>query len=445
MRDGGRCRATLPLVWGRGTRYPRSPQAVGYLGTPVVLVGLLVVGAQWRTEHQVGFAGTHEEHRGPDASIDAEVSPERDAPSPEKPIPLGALTDGNGSWARPSEVRASTAWNWFAAERIAVAVVGCSAADLDAAHAILIHLYEKVPTSRVVAAALDRGVSFEDLWQDDRFISAVWTIAANKLTDLRRAATRRRSPKFRRPSSAESDPDGWHRYPPHFRLVSADSSTSGGDDPPGSEVADDGSIPELHAVAAELATVSRAIVRRAIAQMRPTDAAVITFVYGEYIPEVHGPRVDEALATHLSARAVRPVSRDAARRRLSDARVRLEDTIVAAHRHALLDLVARLPDVPSPTPQQSVRGAPPRETGASISLVTRTALVTYLSIVGTRPRDAVLEATYATVDQTLGLASTPWRDRREFAAMLLMHVRALFVRHETHLGHAVTRAGDDHR
>ena len=343
--------------------------------------------------------------------------------------------------SRPEGTAPPSPWDWFAAERIAVAVAGGAGADLDAAHAILIHLYEKVPTSQALASAIERGVSYENLWSDDRFIAAVWTIAANKLTDLRRAALRRRSPKFRRPSSTNADPDGWLRYPPHFRLVSADTELRVLSEASGLEVADGATTPGDQVVAAEVATVSRAIVAEAITQMRRADAVVIGFVYVEFAPEVHGVRVDEALASHLSARSGRQVSRDAARRRLTDARIRLEDTIVALHRHPLLDLVTHVPDGEEPGGENA------RVNGHSaISLAMRTALVTYLSIVGTRPREVVLEAAHIAVLNAVHPASTPWRKPpREFTGALLAHVRALFVRHQAQLGAATEpiRTGDD--
>ena len=70
--------------------------------------------------------------------------------------------------SRPEGTAPPSPWDWFAAERIAVAVAGGAGADLDAAHAILIHLYEKVPTSQALASAIERGVSYENLWSDDQ-------------------------------------------------------------------------------------------------------------------------------------------------------------------------------------------------------------------------------------------------------------------------------------
>ena len=412
-----------------------------------------MVAHSWRrTEVQVGASRTHDAPRDPIAPLprDSERAQQPEGLTGGSPGTAGTPPAPARAPASPFGTSTQTAWDWFAAERIAIAVSGGAAADLDAAHAILIHLYEKVPTSQALATALERGVSYENLWRDDRFIAAVWTIAANKLTDLRRAASRRRAPKFRRPSSLEPDPDGWHRYPPHFRLVSADADGWVGEDQPVFDVPDSATEVDALVDASELATVSRAIVTQAITRLRPADAVVIAFVYGEYASEVHGDRVDEALAEYLnascagvayqSARSVRPVSRDAARRRLTDARIRLEDTIVALHRHPLLDLVTHVPDGEEPGGENA------RVNGHSaISLAMRTALVTYLSIVGTRPREVVLEAAHAAVLNAVHPASTPWRYPRDFVGALLAHVRALFVRHQAHLGAATVsvRSGDE--
>jgi DNA-directed RNA polymerase specialized sigma24 family protein len=392
-----------------------------------------------RTEYQLGFPGTH------DASHDLNAAP---SPYPRPPSAPGEATSSP-----------SPAWDWLAAERIAVAVAGTASPDsFDYVHAILIHLFEKIPTSSALESALARGVTYERLWSDDRFLAAVWTIAMNKLTDERRAAVRRRSPRFRRPNGVHK-PDaaalGWPRFPPYFRLVSAVTPALAGLDLPGAEVVDDSATPDAQVEAEEAATVSRHLVHEAMSQLHRADAVVIAFVYGTYTPDVHGRRVDEALAAHLSSLTHRPVTRDAARRRLTDARIRLEDAIVGAHRFALLDLVRGLPDASSysnsgegnsgltdqskPTTANSLAGhgservhaAPP---DGAISLPMRTALVAYLSMVGRRPRTVVVAATYATVLAATPAGQLPWRDRRDFVGSIVTELRALFVLHQAHLG-----------
>ena len=348
---------------------------------------------QWRTEYQLGTPGAH--------------GASRETPS---------VAERLGSAIDP--VRA---WDWFAAERIAVAVAGGASTDLDDAHAILIHLHERLPASSALASAVDRGVPYDRLWQDDRFLAAVWTIAANKLTDLRRAALRRRAPRFRRPNQPASGTEGWHRYPPYFRLVSADAPTRLGMPIAGTEVEDGAAGPESEVEAAELASISRDVLRSALPLLRRSDAAVLDFVYVHYAPELHGGRVDEALAAYLSAQGARPVSRDAARRRLADSRTRLEDAIVGAHRHGLLHLLRTDASL-------KARGPHP-DTATAV----RTALVTYLSIVGTRPRDVVVETTHATVIASSDPSGIPWDDRRSFVETLLPELRSLYRRYEATL------------
>ncbi len=452
-------------------------------GTPGDAGRGLVVVARWRTEYQVGFPGTHDAPRDPDAPSDSEASLERasapsagEAPSPtpstlagdgreptrpnEGPLPNpspaatgeglsdlaprrkakgtsirwkkssfggAALENGNGATTR--ERGESTAWDWFAAERIAVAVAGRSSTDLDDAHAILIHLHERLPTSSALASAVDRGVPYDRLWQDDRFLAAVWTIAANKLTDLRRAAVRRRAPRFRRPNQPSSGTEGWHRYPPHFRLVSADTLARPGTSLAGDEVEDGAAGPEAEVEAATSASLSREVLRSVLPQLRRPDAIVLDFAYFGYVPELHGGRVDEALAAHLSAHGARPVSRDAARRRLTDSRIRLEDAIVGAHRHGLMHLL-RTDD------RLNARGPNP---GTSMDV--RTALVTYLSIVGTRPRDVVIDTAYATVIAASDPSRRVWEDRRSFMETLLPELRSLYRRYEATLADPAPRNG----
>jgi hypothetical protein len=433
-------------------------------GTPGDAARGLVVVARLRTEYQVGFPGTHDAPRDPNAPSDSEASPERasapsagEAPSPTpstlsgdgreatRPMPDppsrrgtsirwkkssfggAALENGNGATTRESSE--STAWDWFAAERIAVAVAGRSSTDLDDAHAILIHLHERLPTSSALASAVDRGVPYDRLWQDDRFLAAVWTIAANKLTDLRRAAVRRRAPRFRRPNQPASGTEAWHRYPRHFRLVSADTLARPGPSLAGDEVEDGAAGPEAEVEAATSASLSREVLRSVLPQLRRPDAIVLDFAYFGYVPELHGGRVDEALAAHLSAHGARPVSRDAARRRLTDSRIRLEDAIVGAHRHGLMHLL-RTDD------RLNARGPNP---GTSMDV--RTALVTYLSIVGTRPRDVVIDTAYATVIAASDPSRRVWEDRRSFMETLLPELRSLYRRYEATLADPAPRNG----
>jgi hypothetical protein len=150
-------------------------------------------------------------------------------------------------------------------------------------------------------------------------------------------------------------------------------------------------------------------VREAIGRLRHADATVLNFVYRDYDGAVHGTRVDEALAAHLTSTSDRPVSRDAARRRLTDSRVRLEDTIVGAHRHHLLHLTT--------------------VHGARLGVGDRTALVAYLSMVGKRPRNVVIEAAYATATASTDPDRLPWSDRKSFVTTLCAEVRALFRLH----------------
>ena len=323
------------------------------------------------------------------------------------------------------------AWDWFAAERIAVAVAGGANTDLDDAHAILIHLHEKVPGSSATGLAIARGVPPDRLWSDDRFLASVWTMAANKLTDLRRAVTRRRAPRFRRPNGTGGDLDEWRRYPPHFRIVSANWAAWTGIDAPGSEVADDGPSPGTLVEGAEMVSISRQVVKGAIRGLRAPDVEVLDFAYARYSPILHGHRVDEALAAHLSATGSRNVTRDAARRRLTDARIRLEDAIVGTHRHALLHALRDGAEAPSSPHERAARS--PQATSTNGGAL-RTALLAYLSLVGRRPREVVIDTVHATLIASTPPDGLPWPDRASLAGDLKAGLRALFVRHEAWSG-----------
>ena len=130
-------------------------------GTPGDAARRLVVVARWRTEYQVGFPGTHDAPRDPIAPLprDSERAQQPEGLTGGSPGTAGTPPAPARAPASPFGTSTQTAWDWFAAERIAIAVSGGAAADLDAAHAILIHLYEKVPTSQALATALERGVS----------------------------------------------------------------------------------------------------------------------------------------------------------------------------------------------------------------------------------------------------------------------------------------------
>ena len=128
-------------------------------------------------------------------------------------------------------------------------------------------------------------------------------------------------------------------------------------------------------------------------------------------------------------RLLHGAGRDAARRRLTDSRIRLEDAIVGAHRHGLMHLL-RTDD------RLSARGPNP---GTSMDI--RTALVTYLSIVGTRPRDVVIDTAYATVIAASDPSRRVWEDRRSFMETLLPELRSLYRRYEATLADPAPRNG----
>ena len=304
-------------------------------------------------------------------------------------------------------------WDWFAAERLAISVAGFSDDALDDVHTILIHLREKVPGSSIHRSAVSRGVSNENLWHDSGFISGVRAIAANKLTDMRRAATRRRQPRFRRPNGPIVGPEVWRRYPPFFLIVSADTVA---DREPlvstGPEIPDtDQASPSDTVEQDESDQHARQIVGATLRGLRHSDIETLDFALLQYTPLVHGNRVDEALAAHLSQKGPRAITRDAARRRLTDARMRLEDAIVGQHREVLLGTLQHIPT---------------HELGHQL----RSALLAYLTMVGTRPREVVMDTALQTLRATVDPNGLTWPDRPTLASAVAAGLRQLYARHQ---------------
>ena len=317
-------------------------------------------------------------------------------------------------------------WDWFAAERLAISVAGFSDDALDDVHTILIHLREKVPGSSVHRSALSRGVSNENLWHDAGFISGVRAIAANKLTDMRRAATRRRQPRFRRPNGPIVGPEVWRRYPPFFLIVSADTVAER--EPlvsTGPEVPDtDQASPSDTVEQAESDQHARQIVGATLHGLRHSDVETLDFALLQYTPLVHGNRVDEALAAHLSQKGPRAITRDAARRRLTDARIRLEDAIVGQHREVLLGTLQHIPT---------------HELGHQL----RSALLAYLTMVGTRPREVVMDTALQTLRATVDPNGLTWPDRPTLASAVGAGLRQLYARHQALLGEPFFAQSED--
>ena len=317
-------------------------------------------------------------------------------------------------------------WDWFAAERLAISVAGFSDDALDDVHTILIHLREKVPGSSVHRSALSRGVSNENLWHDAGFISGVRAIAANKLTDMRRAATRRRQPRFRRPNGPIVGPEVWRRYPPFFLIVSADTVAER--EPlvlTGPEVPDtDQASPSDTVEQAESDQHARQIVGATLHGLRHSDIETLDFALLQYTPLVHGNRVDEALAAHLSQKGPRAITRDAARRRLTDARIRLEDAIVGQHREVLLGTLQHIPT---------------HELGHQL----RSALLAYLTMVGTRPREVVMDNALQTIRATVDPDGLTWPDRPTLASAVGAGLRQLYARHQALWGEPFFAQSED--
>lgn len=315
--------------------------------------------------------------------------------------------------ASGTDTRQAVEWDWFAAERLAISVAGSSDDALDDVHTILIHLRDKVPGSSVHRSALARGVSNENLWHDPGFISGVRAIAANKLTDIRRAATRRRQPRFRRPNGPIVGPEVWRRYPPFFLIVSADTVAER--EPlvsTGPEIPDtDQASPSDTVEQAESEQHARQIVGATLRGLRHSDIETLDFALLQYTPLVHGNRVDEALAAHLSQKGPRAITRDAARRRLTDARIRLEDAIVGQHREVLLGTLQHIPT---------------HELGHQL----RSALLAYLTMVGTRPREVVMDTALQTLRATVDPNGLTCPDRPTLASAVAAGLRQLYARHQ---------------
>ena len=304
-------------------------------------------------------------------------------------------------------------WDWFAAERVAISVAGGSDNALDDVHTILIHLREKVPGSSVHRSALVRGVSSADLWHDTGFISGVRAIAANKLTDIRRAATRRRQPRFRRPNGPSVGPEVWRRYPPYFLIVSPDAVAEGEPQVMAApELPDTDRVTSSRAVEqAESDHQARQVVRATLRGLRPSDVETLDFALLQYTPLIHENRVDEALAAHRSQKGSRTISRYAARRRLTDARIRLEDAIVGQHRQVLLGTLQQM-------------------TAQEIGYHLRSALLAYLGMVGTRPREVVVDATFQTLRATVDPFGRAWPNRPALVSAVATGLRQLYDRHQ---------------
>ena len=311
----------------------------------------------------------------------------------------------------------SMEWDWLASERVALSVAGFSADALDDVHTMVIHLREKVPGSSVHRSALARGVASADLWHDTGFISGVRAIAANKLTDIRRARTRRRHPRFRRPNGPSVGPEGWRRYPPYFLIVSADAAGDGETSATTApEFPDtDRGTPSDEVEQAESEQHARQVVGATLRGLRPSDVETLDFALLQYTPLVHGNRVDEALAAHLSRKGPRTITRDAARRRLTDARIRFEDAIVGQHREVLLG---------------TLRQMTTQETGYHL----RSALLAYLAIVGTRPREVVVDATFQTLRATVDPSGRAWPNRPALVSAVATGLRQLYDRHQANWG-----------
>jgi len=296
---------------------------------------------------------------------------------------------------------------------LAISVAGFSDDALDDVHTILIHLREKVPGSSIHRSAVSRGVSNENLWHDAGFISGVRAIAANKLTDMRRAATRRRQPRFRRPNGPIVGPEVWRRYPPFFIIVSADTVAereplvSAGPEIPDTDQASPSDTVEQD----ESDQHARQIVGATLRGLRHSDIETLDFALLLYTPLVHGNRVDEALAAHLSQKGPRAITRDAARRRLTDARIRLEDAIVGQHREVLLGTLQHIPT---------------HELGHQL----RSALLAYLTMVGTRPREVVMDTALRTLRATVDPNGLTWPNRPTLASAVAAGLRQLYARHQ---------------
>ena len=304
-------------------------------------------------------------------------------------------------------------WDWFAAEKVATSVAGVSADALDDVHTILIHLREKVPGSSVDVSALARGVSSADLWHDQGVISGVRAIAANKLTDVRRAAIRRRRPRLRRPDGPSVGPDVWRRYPPHFLIVSADAVAEG--EPAAAtapELTDTDHVTPADAVEqAETDRQARHAIGATLRGLRPSDVETLDFAFLQHTPRVHGTGVDVALAAYLSEKGLRTITRDAAQRRLTDARIRLEDAIAGQHRQALLGTLQHVNT---------------QDSGYHL----RSALLAYLAMVRTRRREVVVDTMFQTLRATVDPNGRAWPNRSDLVSAVATGLRDLYDRHQ---------------
>ena len=156
---------------------------------------------------------------------------------------------------------------------------------------------------------------------------------------------------------------------------------------------------------------ARQVVGATLRGLRPSDVETLDFALLQYTPLVHGNRVDEALAAHLSRKGPRTITRDAARRRLTDARIRFEDAIVGQHREVLLG---------------TLRQMTTQETGYHL----RSALLAYLAMVGTRPRAVVVDAMFQTLRATVDPSGRAWPNRPALVSAVATGLRQLYDRHQ---------------